>query len=94
MGRWSVAEDESPSELSLVPRVAVIGRDAAEAAFAPLIERGRAAGVVQPDVDTADVLLALSMAAAGIADRAAAGDEHPDARVRRLLHRALFTPAY
>lgn len=62
-----------------------------EAAFAPLIERGRAAGVVQPDVDTADVLLALSMADAGIADRAAAGDEHPHARVRRLLHRALFT---
>lgn len=30
MGRWSVAEDESPSELSLVPRIAVIGRDAAE----------------------------------------------------------------
>src|SRR5258708_3830576 len=30
MGRWAVAGDESLGELSLKPRVAVIGRDAAE----------------------------------------------------------------
>lgn len=62
-----------------------------EAAFAPLIERGRMAGVVHPSVDHVDVLLTLSMADAGLAALAEAGDDHPDARVRRMLHRALFT---
>jgi AcrR family transcriptional regulator len=62
-----------------------------EAAFTPLVERGREAGIMHPDADVADVMLAIGMAEAGLARNADWGGGYPVDRVRPLLHRALFT---
>lgn len=63
------------------------------AAFAPLIERGREAGLVWPGVIVDDVMLAFSMAGGAMAENSIAGREHLNERLRGLLHRALFTTA-
>jgi AcrR family transcriptional regulator len=77
-------------------------------AFEPLLDQGRTAGVVLPGTGVLDVLLAFSMADGvlanqsvtdgvghdgGIADPGPEAATDSDARVRMLLHRALFTSA-
>lgn len=59
------------------------------AAFIPLLEAGYRAGVVHPDVEIDDVMMAFPMAAGGIADAARVGESR-DERVRSMLHRALW----
>ncbi|SEH02201.1 regulatory protein, tetR family [Nonomuraea solani] len=60
------------------------------ASFEPLLDRGRAAGIVQPVVDVDDLMLAISMGEGAVAyDPAQRDNRHK--RVREMLHRALFT---
>ncbi|GAA2575531.1 TetR/AcrR family transcriptional regulator [Winogradskya consettensis] len=61
------------------------------AAFAPLLERGRAAGIVHPETGVSDVMLAFPMAEGAMADSDMAGRESAADGVRAMLHRALFT---
>ncbi|MCZ4515843.1 hypothetical protein O3Q52_48620 [Streptomyces sp. ActVer] len=60
------------------------------AAFRPHLERGREAGLVHPDVDVEDLMLAFPMAAGAMADNDVVHREQTNARVRAMLHRALF----
>lgn len=60
-------------------------------AFRPHLERGRKAGLVHPDVDVQDVMLAFPMAAGAMADNDVVHREQMNDRVRAMLHRALFT---
>ncbi|WP_177244378.1 TetR/AcrR family transcriptional regulator [Streptomyces sp. yr375] len=60
-------------------------------AFRPHLERGRAAGLVHPEVDVQDLMLAFPMAAGAMADDDVVHREQTDDRVRTLVHRALFT---
>jgi AcrR family transcriptional regulator len=60
------------------------------AAFGPLVERARAAGVVHPRVGVADVMLAFAMAGGALADHALSGHPEMEDRLRAMLHRALF----
>ena len=60
-------------------------------AFDPLLEAGKAAGLVRADVEVLDIMLAFPMAAGVIADPHTAGHAENIARARVLLHRALFT---
>lgn len=60
------------------------------AAFRPHLERGREAGLVHPDVDVQDLMLAFPMAAGAMADNDVVHREQLNARVRAMLHRALF----
>ncbi|WP_051684405.1 TetR/AcrR family transcriptional regulator [Blastococcus sp. URHD0036] len=59
------------------------------AALEPLLEVGRRAGVLRPEVDVEDVMLAFPMAAAGFS----LGSEEASRRARRMVHRALFATA-
>ena len=59
------------------------------AAFEPLLEEGLRQGVVHPDVQIRDVMIAFPMAAEAIVDAARTGDVM-DQRVRAMLHRALW----
>jgi AcrR family transcriptional regulator len=61
------------------------------AAFVPLVERARRAGVVHPGVEVEDVMLAFSMAGGAFADNALSGRPEIEGRLREMLHRALFT---
>lgn len=61
------------------------------AAFHPLLEKGHKAGIVHPDVTTADIMMAFPMAEAAMRDDDASGRELMSDRVLALLHRALFT---
>ena len=61
------------------------------AAFVPLVERARAAGVVHPGVGVDDVMLAFSMAGGALSDHALSGRSEVDDRLRGMLHRALFS---
>ena len=62
------------------------------AAFEPLLEQGRTAGLVWPGVVVDDVMLCFSMASGAMAENSAAGREQLNERLRALLHRALFRP--
>ena len=66
--------------------LAVALGDRLQAALRPLLEAGRRAGVVRPEVDIADIMLAFPMAAAAFS----LGQEDTSRRARRLVHRALF----
>jgi AcrR family transcriptional regulator len=63
------------------------------AAFEPLVEEGRDAGLVWPGVDVDDVMLAFSMAGGAMAENSVTGREELNERLHGLLHRALFTSA-
>jgi AcrR family transcriptional regulator len=60
-------------------------------ALEPLVDRGRQAGIVHVDVDVEDVLTTFAMASGALADSRDPGNEDVIRRVRRLLHRGLFT---
>lgn len=64
-----------------------------EAAFAALVEPARTAGFLRRDVDAGDFMLAFAMAGGAFADDDVAGRVRASARVRTLLHRALFEDA-
>jgi len=59
-------------------------------AFAPLLERGKASGIVHPDIMIEDLMLTFPMAAGAMADSDAAGRSLKHDRLVNLLHRALF----
>lgn len=59
-------------------------------AFEPLLEAGHEAGIVHPEVDVTDLMLAFPMAAGVFADDDAAGRVRASERVRAMVHRALF----
>ncbi len=61
------------------------------AAFQPHFERGRASGLVRPEVEVEDLMLAFPMAAGAMADNDVVHREELNDRVRAMLHRALFT---
>ncbi|MET9245259.1 helix-turn-helix domain-containing protein [Nonomuraea sp. NPDC003709] len=61
------------------------------ACFEPLLDAGRAAGVVHPVVDVDDLMLAISMGESAVATNDAAQRDNRHKRVREMLHRALFT---
>ncbi|MEU5340749.1 MULTISPECIES: helix-turn-helix domain-containing protein [unclassified Streptomyces] len=61
------------------------------AAFRPHLERGREAGLVRPDVDVEDLMLAFPMAAGAMTDNDVVHREELNDRVHAMLHRALFT---
>jgi len=61
------------------------------AAFAPLLEHGRSAGIVHPEATIDDLMMAFPMAAGATADSDAAGRLDTADRIRAMLHRALFT---
>lgn len=61
------------------------------ACFEPLLDHGRAAGVVRPVVDVGDLMLAISMGEAAVAGRDTAQRDDRHKRAREMLHRALFT---
>jgi AcrR family transcriptional regulator len=76
--------------LSDFPALGDLARRTA-AAFEPLLDRGRAAGVVHPAVTTRHLMLALPMAMSALAvTRGEEGDE-VGAETREILHRGLFT---
>lgn len=60
-------------------------------AFEPLIEAGRRAGLVREDVTVADFMLAFPMSSGVLMDPLPEGHASHTARMRVLLHRALFT---
>ncbi|ROO87536.1 TetR family transcriptional regulator [Actinocorallia herbida] len=64
------------------------GRTAA--AFVPLLEAGRAEGVVRPDVFVCDVILAYQMAEGAMHDAEGDAGEENRKRIRAMLHRSLF----
>jgi AcrR family transcriptional regulator len=78
-----VALSDSPALGALARRTA--------AAFEPLLDRGRAAGVVHPAVTTRHLMLALPMAMSALA--VARRDEGLEVgtETREILHRGLFT---
>lgn len=76
----------SSSEIELFAALAA----RTEKAFAPHVRRAREIQIVHADVEPADITLALSMSSGALAEIASYGDEGLTARVRRLLHRALF----
>ncbi|MFC4504993.1 MULTISPECIES: TetR/AcrR family transcriptional regulator [Streptomyces] len=61
------------------------------AAFRSHLERGREAGLVHPDVDVQDMMLAFPMAAGAMADNDVVHREQLNDRVHAMLQRALFT---
>lgn len=61
------------------------------ACFEPLLDHGRAAGIVHPVVDIDDLMLAISMGESAVSTRDAAQRDNRHKRVRVMLHRALFT---
>ena len=65
-----------------------------EAAFAPLLDAGVRQGLVRPGVTVDDIMLCFPMAAGVVADRGTDGQSDAGdrmRRMRRMLHRALFT---
>ncbi|MGN9845855.1 TetR/AcrR family transcriptional regulator [Nonomuraea sp. H19] len=60
------------------------------ACFEPLLDHGRAAGIVHPVVDIDDLMLAISMGEGAITTNDAAQRDNRHKRVREMLHRALF----
>lgn len=62
-------------------------------ALTPLVDRGRRAGLVHEDVQVDDVMLVFPMAQGVMSDSNLAGREFAQARLRLLIHRALFAPA-
>lgn len=78
-----IARGDSPELADLARRT--------EAAFGPLLDRGRAAGVVHPGVTTRHVMLALPMAMSALAVEGRAADDPRGRDVRQILHRGLFT---
>jgi AcrR family transcriptional regulator len=61
------------------------------AAFTPLLDTGRAAGIVWREIGPADVLLTLHMADASLTASDGREPIEVKRRVHRMLHRALFT---
>lgn len=78
-----IARGDSPELADLARRT--------EAAFGPLLDRGRDAGVVHPGVTTRHVMLALPMAMSALAVEGRAADAPRGRDVRQVLHRGLFT---
>ncbi|MEV0234031.1 hypothetical protein [Nonomuraea sp. NPDC050786] len=61
------------------------------ACFEPLLDHGRAAGIVHPVVEVDDLMLAISMGEAAVNTKDTAQRDSRHKRVRDMLHRALFT---
>lgn len=66
-------------------------RERIAASFEPLLERGIASGVVRPDVDVDDLMVAVAMADRIAGTHDDSRREQLSARARRLLRRALLT---
>lgn len=64
--------------------------DRTAAAFAPLVTAGHSQGIIHPNVDVLDFLIAFPMASGVHSDAEAWGKAEAVERVRAMLHRALF----
>ncbi|WP_158566939.1 TetR/AcrR family transcriptional regulator [Actinomadura craniellae] len=64
------------------------GRTAA--AFIPLLDSGRKAGIVHPDVYVCDIILAYQMAEGAMDDFEGERRRESHDRIRAMLHRSLF----
>lgn len=62
-----------------------------QAAFVPLVRTSRAAGTLRPGVTAPDFFLAVQMAEGGLLDDDPAVRAAAFHRIRRMLHRSLFT---
>lgn len=78
--------------LSDSPALADLARRSATA-FAPLLARGLAAGVVHPDVTTQHLMLALPMVMSALALERRDGAAARGTQAREIVHRGLFTTA-
>jgi AcrR family transcriptional regulator len=60
-------------------------------AFAPLVARGKQAGLVRPDVEVEDVMIAFAMADGAMAHNEVTTLQRTPERIRAMIHRTIFT---